>query len=89
MLLLVCVLMGHRPILKIGFSRDREFQTEGEALAVFQGKGIEKLLQADKDHAVLLLERVIPGFPLSTLEDDERSNENPRVGHETSLETAA
>lgn len=64
---------GTQAVLKIGFPRDREFQTEGEALAVFQGKGIEKLLQADKDHAVLLLERVIPGFPLSTLEDDEEA----------------
>ncbi|MGZ6367964.1 MAG: aminoglycoside phosphotransferase family protein, partial [Ktedonobacteraceae bacterium] len=34
---------------------------------------IEKFLQADKDHAVLLLERVIPGVPLSTLEDDEEA----------------
>ena len=64
---------GTLAVLKIGFPRDREFQTEGEALAVFQGKGIEKLLQADKDHAVLLLERVIPGVPLSTLEDDEEA----------------
>ena len=64
---------GTQAVLKIGFPRDREFQTEGEALAVFQGKGIEKLLQADKDHAVLLLERVIPGVPLSTLEDDEEA----------------
>ena len=60
-------------VLKIGFPRDREFQTEGEALAVFQGKGIEKLLHADKDHAVLLLERVTPGVPLSTLKDDEEA----------------
>ena len=64
---------GTLAVLKIGFPRDREFQTEGEALAVFQGNGIEKLLQADKDHAVLLLERVIPGVPLSTLEDDEEA----------------
>ena len=64
---------GTQAVLKIGFPRDREFQTEGEALAVFQGNGIEKLLQADKDHAVLLLERVIPGVPLSSLEDDEEA----------------
>jgi streptomycin 6-kinase len=64
---------GTQAVLKIGFPRDREFQTEGEALAVFQGKGVEKLLQADKDHAVLLLEREIPGVPLSTLEDDEEA----------------
>lgn len=61
---------GTQAVLKIGFPGDREFQTEGEALAVFQGEGIEKLLQADRDHAVLLLERVTPGVPLSILEDD-------------------
>ncbi len=64
---------GTQAVLKIGFPGDREFQKEGEALAVFQGKGSEKLLQADKDHAVLLLERVTPGVPLSTLEDDEEA----------------
>jgi streptomycin 6-kinase len=67
---------GTHAVLKIGFPQDREFQTEIEALSVFQGEGIEKLLQADKDNAVLLLERVTPGVPLSTIKDDEEATRN-------------
>lgn len=57
-------------VLKIGFPQDREFQTEIDALSVFQGEGIAKLLQADRTDAVILLERVIPGVPLSAMHND-------------------
>ena len=64
---------GSHAVLKIGFPQDREFQTEIEALSVFQGEGIVKLLQADRASGVILLERVIPGVPLSVMQDDEEA----------------
>lgn len=64
---------GSHAVLKIGLPQDREFQTEIEALSVFQGEGIAKLLHADKAHGVILLERVTPGVPLSALQNDEEA----------------
>src|SRR5215469_801706 len=64
---------GSQAVLKIGLPQDREFQTEIEALSVFQGEGIVKLLQADRANGVILLERVAPGVPLSTMLNDEEA----------------
>lgn len=64
---------GEQAVIKIGFPGDREFQTEIEALALCQGDGIVKLLQADRENAVILIECAAPGTPLSTLEDDEEA----------------
>jgi streptomycin 6-kinase len=64
---------GSQAVLKIGFPQDREFQTEIEALSIFQGEGIAKLLQADKDRGIILLERVLPGVPLSAMQNDEEA----------------
>lgn len=64
---------GSQAVLKIGFPQDREFQTEIEALSVFQGEGIVKLLQADRANGVILLERVTPGVPLSIMQNDEEA----------------
>jgi len=61
---------GIQVVLKIGFPKDREFQTEIDALTVFNGIGIEKILEVDKNNAVMLIERVSPGIPLSGMEDD-------------------
>ena len=46
---------------------------EIEALRVFDGNGAVKLLDADPDKGVLLLERLQPGTMLSSIEDDERA----------------
>lgn len=64
---------GTRVLLKTGFPKDKEFQTEISALSVFNGQGVAKLLEADRENAVILIEHVQPGIPLSTLRDDEES----------------
>ncbi len=64
---------GTKVVLKIGFPKDKEFQTEIDALRVFNGNGIGKLLETDKNNAVILIEHIIPGTPLSQLEDDEQA----------------
>lgn len=64
---------GSQAVLKIGFPKDREFQTEINALEVFQGEGIEKLLEEDRANSTILIERVIPGIPLSSIADDEQA----------------
>lgn len=64
---------GTKAVLKIGFPTDREFQTEIEALRVFEGEGINKIYEIDKQNATILIERVTPGAPLSNLEDDEKA----------------
>lgn len=64
---------GSQAVVKIGYPKDREFQTEIEALTVFNGVGAEKLLEVDKEDAVILIERVTPGLPLSSIKDDENA----------------
>ncbi len=64
---------GKNVVIKIGFPKDREFQTEINALEVFDGQGAEQLLKEDKDKSIILIEKVTPGIPLSSLEDDEKA----------------
>ncbi len=66
---------GRDVVLKIGFPKDKEFQTEISALEVFNGDGAEKLLEKDKDNAVILIERVTPGNPLSLLKNDKKATQ--------------
>jgi len=56
--------------LKVGVPNP-ELATEIEALRLFDGHGIVRLLEADCDQGALLLERLKPGTPLSSLTDDE------------------
>jgi streptomycin 6-kinase len=48
-----------------------EFEQEAEALQLFDGHGMVRLLDYHRDDEVLLLERLVPGTLLGTLEDDE------------------
>ncbi|MBI5151307.1 MAG: phosphotransferase [Candidatus Pacebacteria bacterium] len=64
---------GTNAVLKIGFPQDREFRTETEALTIFHGEGVVKLLEADPENSIILLEQVKPGKPLSEIEDDEEA----------------
>lgn len=64
---------GSQVVLKIGLPGDTEFETEIEALSIFNGEGIAKLLEADKKNRVILVERVLPGIPLNSLEDDDNA----------------
>jgi len=60
---------GREVVLKIGYPNP-ELITEIEALKLFSGQGIVQLLAEDEARGVILLERLRPGAPLSTLEDD-------------------
>lgn len=63
---------GADVVLKVGVPNP-ELLTEIEALRLFKGHGIVQLLDADPDQGVLLLERLKPGTPLSSLTDDEQA----------------
>lgn len=57
-------------VLKLGVPNP-ELLAEIAALRAFDGRGIVRLLKADAEQGVLLLERLAPGTPLSALTDDE------------------
>ncbi|GCE49734.1 streptomycin 6-kinase [Thermosporothrix hazakensis] len=48
-----------------------EFQEEVAALQHFAGKGMARLLAFDSDTETMLLERLLPGTILSTIQDDQ------------------
>jgi streptomycin 6-kinase len=62
---------GSDVVLKAGVPRP-ELLAEIEALRLFGGQGAARLLAADGEAGVLLLERLKPGTPLSSLADDEQ-----------------
>ena len=64
---------GTPTVLKLSFPGDKEFATEATALAVFDGRGICGLLEFDPTRGAMLLERLQPGAPLTTIEDDEEA----------------
>ena len=59
-------------VLKIGVPTN-ELSAEIEALRLFDGRGSVRLLDADPDWGALLLERVVPGTPLTDLADDDQA----------------
>jgi streptomycin 6-kinase len=59
-------------ILKLGVP-NRELTSEIAALRIYNGQGACRLLDADAEKGMLLLERLQPGHMLATLEDDERA----------------
>jgi streptomycin 6-kinase len=60
---------GEPVLLKVGL----ELQREADALAHYDGRGAVRLLDADPDLGVLLLEQLLPGTPLSSVLDDEEA----------------
>ena len=54
---------GTKAVLKVSFI-DRETRHEGDALALWNGCGAVRLLDADPKHGALLLERLEPGTSL-------------------------
>ncbi len=64
---------GAPAVLKLSFPGDREFRTEAAALTAFDGRGICRLLELDLPRGAMLLERLQPGRPLTTIEDDEEA----------------
>ena len=63
---------GTEVVLKVGMP-NRGLVTEIEALRIYDGRGIARLLDADPEHGALLLERLKPGTMLSSLVDDEQA----------------
>ena len=63
---------GTKTVLKIGVPTN-ELSAEIEALRHFAGRGSVRLLDADPDWGALLLERVVPGTPLTDLADDDQA----------------
>ncbi len=61
---------GSAAVLKIGLP-EPEQRSEIYALQAFAGRGITRLLEADPDEQVALIERLSPGVMLSTLYPDE------------------
>jgi len=64
---------GKPAVLKLSFPENKEFKTEAEALRLFDGRGICRLLRLNRERGVMLLERCEPGAPLTTVEDDEEA----------------
>lgn len=52
-------------------SPTNEFACQSEALRLFDGRGMVRLLASDEQHKVMLLESLQPGTMVGTLEDDE------------------
>ena len=67
---------GKDAVLKLGVP-DRELITEVQYLRAARGGPVVKLWKADPERGALLLERIRPGTPLSSLGDDE---EAARIG---------
>jgi streptomycin 6-kinase len=60
---------GTEAVLKAGVPH-KELWTEIAALRLYRGRGIVRLLEADSDTGVFLLERLKPGVVLTTLADE-------------------
>ena len=65
---------GMPVVLKAGVPH-LELSREIEALRYFSGEGIVRLLEADADQGVLVLEHLRPGTPLINLGDDEQATQ--------------
>jgi streptomycin 6-kinase len=63
---------GSAVVLKVGVPNP-ELLTEAAALRLYAGRGTVQLLDADPEWGALLLERLQPGTPLSSLADDEQA----------------
>lgn len=61
---------GSPAVLKVGLPSD-EFLAGIEFLRMCAGVGAVRLLEADTERYVMLMERALPGAPLALLEDDD------------------
>ena len=64
---------GTAAVLKLSFPEDKEFLTEAEALRLFDGRGVCRLLRVDREDRAMLLEQCEPGSPLTSVKDDEEA----------------
>lgn len=65
---------GSDVVLKIGVPNP-ELDSEIEALRIYDGRGVARLLDSDEELGALLLERLRPGTMLVTVKDDEAATE--------------
>ena len=61
---------GTQAVFKIGIP-NRELTSEINTLRVYNGQGACRILEADAERGMLLLERLCPGAMLATLKDDD------------------
>ncbi|MCB0062295.1 MAG: phosphotransferase [Caldilineaceae bacterium] len=61
---------GSEAVLKVSSPHGEHFG-EVDALTLYNGQGVNQLLEVDRDAGVLLLERLRPGTMLIEVEDDE------------------
>jgi streptomycin 6-kinase len=61
------------PVVVKASPPDGEFAHQSEALHLFDGHGMVQLLASDATDKVMLLERLLPGTLLTTVEDDEKA----------------
>jgi streptomycin 6-kinase len=59
-------------VLKLSLPNS-DFRAEAEALRIFGGRGAARLLELDLDRGAMLLERLEPGVPLTSVRDDEEA----------------
>ncbi|TXK85020.1 aminoglycoside phosphotransferase family protein [Paenibacillus sp. N3.4] len=52
---------------------NKEFNAEVEALTLFNGKGMVKIIDVDLAKGILILERLLPGETLASLDSDEEA----------------
>lgn len=65
---------GMKMVLKAGVP-SRDLQHEAAALRFFDGQGSVRLLDADPEAGILLLERLRPGIVLTSLTDEDHDDE--------------
>jgi streptomycin 6-kinase len=63
---------GTEAVLKLGVP-GKELRSEIETLRTYQGKGAVRLLEADTERGILLLERLKPGRTLHSVPDDREA----------------
>ena len=78
---------GSPVVLKAGLPNPG-FTREVEALRIYDGRGIARLLEDDVEHGVMLLERLLPGTMLDRVarEDDQAATIPSGIPVDVSLE---
>ena len=69
---------GAEAVLKVGVPHD-DFSSEMEALAIYEGRGINRLIDCDKALNAMLLERLRPGKMLDSVENAREQSEITRA----------
>jgi streptomycin 6-kinase len=65
---------GNAAVLKIGVP-NRELTSEINTLRLYNGQGACRILEADAEKGMLLLERLQPGTMLASLQNDDQATE--------------